>query len=78
MIKLTRLNNKTIYLNPDLMKSIEETPDTIISLINDDKYLVREKVSEILGKIIDFRVSILERAKNPNLLLASDSVVEVE
>ncbi len=78
MIKLTRLNNKTIYLNPDLMKSIEETPDTIISLINDDKYLVREKVSEILGKIIDFRVSILERAKNPNLLLVSDSVVEVE
>ncbi len=78
MIKLTRLNNKTIYLNPDLMKSIEETPDTIISLINDDKYLVRETASEILGKIIDFRVSILERAKNPNLLLPSDSVAEVE
>jgi flagellar protein FlbD len=78
MIKLTRLNNKTLYLNPDLMKSIEETPDTIISLINDDKYLVREKASEVLGKIIDFRVSILDRAKNPNLLLPSDSVVEGE
>jgi len=78
MIKLTRLNNKTIYLNPDLMKSIEETPDTIISLINDDKYLVREKASEILSKIIDFRVSILDSAKDPNLLLPSDSVTEVE
>ena len=66
MIKLTRLNKKEFYLNPDLMKSIEETPDTIISLINGDQYLVREKVSEIINKIIDFRVTILKRSESPN------------
>ena len=59
MIKLTRLNNSTIHLNPDLIKSIEETPDTIISLVNGDHYLVLEKTEEIIEKIIAYRVKIL-------------------
>ncbi len=71
MIKLTRLNKKEIYLNPDLMKSIEETPDTVIGLVNGDHYLVREKASEIIGKIIEFRVTILNRLENPSGLLNS-------
>ena len=69
MIKLTRLNKSEIYLNPDLIKSIEETPDTVIALVNGDHYLVREKASEIIGKIIDFRVTILNRLENPSELL---------
>jgi len=63
MIKLTRLNNSTIYLNPDLIKSIEETPDTIISLVNDDHYLVREKTEEIIDKIVSYRVRISHQAR---------------
>ena len=63
MIKLTRLNNSTIYINPDLMKSIEETPDTIISLVNDDHYLVREKAEEVIDKIIAYRVRILHESR---------------
>jgi len=59
MIKLTRLNNSTIHLNPDLIKSIEETPDTIISLVNGDHYLVLEKTEEIIDRIIAYRVRIL-------------------
>jgi len=63
MIKLTRLNNSTIYLNPDLIKSIEETPDTIISLVNDDHYLVREKTEEIIDKIVSYRVRIIHQSR---------------
>lgn len=63
MIKLTRLNNSTIYLNPDLIKSIEETPDTIISLVNDDHYLVREKTEEIIDQIIAYRVRIINQSR---------------
>ena len=78
MIKLTRLNKKEIYLNPDLMKSIEETPDTIIVLVNGDHYLVREKASEIIGKIIDFRVTILNRSENPSGLFKGTPFSEDE
>ena len=63
MIKLTRLNNSTIYLNPDLIKSIEETPDTIISLVNDDHYLVREKTEEIIDQIVSYRVRIIHQSR---------------
>jgi len=63
MIKLTRLNNSTIYLNPDLIKSIEETPDTIISLVNDDHYLVREKTEEIIDKIVSYRVRVIHQSR---------------
>lgn len=66
MIQLTRLNSKVIYLNPDLIKSIEETPDTVICLTNGDHCLVLEKASEIVEKIIDYRVEILRMANDPN------------
>lgn len=59
MIKLSRLNKSTIYLNPDLLKCIEETPDTMLTLINGDHYLVREKAQEVIGLIIDYRVKLL-------------------
>jgi flagellar protein FlbD len=63
MIKLTRLNRSEFYLNPDLIKSIEETPDTIIKLINDDHVLVREKAEEIIEKIVTYRVRILQQSR---------------
>jgi len=63
MIKLTRLNRSEFYLNPDLIKAIEQTPDTIITLVNDDHILVREQVEEIIDRIVDFRVRILRLAR---------------
>jgi flagellar protein FlbD len=63
MIKLTRLNQSAFYLNPDLIKSIEETPDTIIKLINDDHVLVVEKAEEIVDRIVEFRVRILQQSR---------------
>ena len=71
MIELTRLNKQVIFLNPDLIKLIEETPDTVISLINGDHLLVLEKAAEIIEKIIDYRIGILRRSGNPNGLFGS-------
>ncbi len=63
MIKLTRLNRSELYLNPDLIKTLEEKPDTVITLINDDHYLVRERAEEIIDKIVSYRVRILHQSK---------------
>ena len=63
MIKLTRLNRSELYLNPDLIKTLEQTPDTVITLINDDHYLVRERAEEIIKKIVDYRVHILHQSR---------------
>ena len=63
MIKLTRLNSSTIYLNPDLIKSIEETPDTIVVLVNGDHYLVQEKTETIIDEIVAYRVRIIRQSR---------------
>lgn len=75
MIQLTRLNSSKIFLNPDLMRSIEETPDTIISLVNGEQFLVREKAVEVIEKIVAFRVAVLRQAGDPSSLLSPGQCV---
>ena len=58
MILVTRLNNTSIYINPDLIVFIEETPDTILTLSNGEKLAIQEKVGEVIRRIIGFRRSI--------------------
>jgi flagellar protein FlbD len=55
MIRLSRLNGKDFVLNSDLVKTIEETPDTLVTLVNGEKMMVRETVQVMLDRIIAFR-----------------------
>lgn len=54
MITLTRLDKRVIVLNSELIKMLEATPDTIVTLINGDTVLVRESVEEVVAKAIDY------------------------
>ena len=62
MIEVTRLDHTMLIVNPDLIISMEETPDTIITLSNGDKIMVQERVSEIIRRVIQFRRSIFNSA----------------
>ena len=55
MIKLRRLNGKEFVLNAELIETIEKTPDTVITLINEHKYVVEDDVDEIIGKVIEYK-----------------------
>lgn len=59
MIQLTRLNNTVITINSDLIKFVEQSPDTVITLLNGEKILVRESVPEILERVVEFRRRVL-------------------
>jgi flagellar protein FlbD len=59
MIHLTRLNNSSITINSDLVKFVEQSPDTVITLLNGEKILVRESAEQILDRIIEFRRRVL-------------------
>jgi flagellar protein FlbD len=59
MIHLTRLNNTSITINSDLIKFVEQSPDTVITLLNGEKILVRESAEQILDRIVDFRRRLL-------------------
>lgn len=54
MITLTRLNKKRFVVNAELIKMVEETPDTLVTLINGDYFMVRESVQEVVDLAIDY------------------------
>jgi flagellar protein FlbD len=60
MIQLTRLNNKPLTVNSDLIKFVEQSPDTLVTLITGEKIVVLEKADEVLARIIDFRRAVLQ------------------
>lgn len=62
MILVTRLDRQVMFLNPDHIVSVEETPDTVITLFNGHHFLVREHCQVILNRIIAFRTKILRRS----------------
>lgn len=54
MIVVTRLNDKRFVLNAELIKSVEETPDTLITLTTGDKIMVKETVDEVVRRAVEF------------------------
>jgi uncharacterized protein YlzI (FlbEa/FlbD family) len=60
MIQLTRLNGQPLVINSDLIKFIENAPDTVISLVNGEKIVVRESGEQILERIVQFRRRVLD------------------
>ena len=61
MIQLTRLNNKPLTVNSDLIKFVEQSPDTLVTLITGEKIVVLEKADEVLARIIEFRRLVLQK-----------------
>ena len=60
MICVTRIKGQTVALNPDLIESVEEMPDTTIRLVSGEKILVRETLRELVALTVAYRRSLLE------------------
>jgi flagellar protein FlbD len=59
MIELTRLNGTPMVLNSDLIKTAEASPDTMLTLINGEKLIVREDCAEVMERVIAYRARLL-------------------
>ena len=59
MIAVTRLNGAKFYLNAELIQMIEQTPDTMITLVNEKKVVVLEPADVVAERIIFY-----QRSKN--------------
>jgi flagellar protein FlbD len=64
MIHLTRLNNSRFTINSDLIKIVEQSPDTVITLLSGEKILVQETVEEIVERVVGFRRQLLAAVVN--------------
>jgi flagellar protein FlbD len=60
MITVTRLNGVSYYLNCELIETVENTPDTVITLRDGKKLVVREEPEKIVEKIIEYKKRIFD------------------
>lgn len=63
MIRLTRLDGSELYLNEDLIELVEETPDTHITLLNGNRYVVHESASTLIERIVSQKIRVMRRVK---------------
>ena len=61
MLKLTRLNQRLVAINPDHVSWIDVSPDTTLCLIGGDKIIVRETLDELLDQLVAFRQRVRAR-----------------
>jgi len=54
MIRLTRLNGRPFVLNAEQIKTVEETPDTMVTLLRGDQIVVQESLDEVVRRAVDF------------------------
>jgi flagellar protein FlbD len=82
MITVTRLNGGAFALNPDLIERVESTPDTVITLVDGAKYVVRESLDEIVMRVRESKAAVIAMshllehgpAGGPSLRLVPDPV----
>ncbi len=55
MIEVTRLNGSIYFINPDMILLMEATPDTVITLTNNEKVMVRETTDTIIDRFITLK-----------------------
>jgi len=55
MITVTKINDRDIVVNCDLIVQIENTPDTILTMTTGTKVTVRDTVDEIVDKVVAFK-----------------------
>jgi flagellar protein FlbD len=58
MIEVTRLDHAKIWLNAELIESLQATPDTVITLTNRARMMVRESVEEVSERIRNYQRAI--------------------
>jgi flagellar protein FlbD len=59
MIIVTRLHGTTVAVNCDLIERVEASPETVVTLVDGSRYVVRESVAEIVDKVRAYRASVV-------------------
>jgi flagellar protein FlbD len=59
MISLTRLNGRELVVNGDLICYMEAAPDTVLTLTNGLKLVVRESCEAVASLVLAYRARAL-------------------
>ncbi|MCW2599375.1 MAG: flagellar FlbD family protein [Frankiales bacterium] len=63
MIRLTRLNGSEMFLNADLVATVESHHDTVVTLVDGKTYVVLESAETVVAEVAAYRASVLAAAE---------------
>ncbi len=63
MIRLTRLNGTEVFLNADLVATVEAHHDTVVTLVDGKTYVVQESAETVVARITTYRAEVLAAAE---------------
>ena len=55
MIKLTRIDGEPFILNAELIRYVENRPDTFVTLTTGERLIVRESMDEVVDRSIGYQ-----------------------
>ena len=55
MIKLSRLDGQAFILNADLIRYVEERPDTFVTLVSGERIVVNEAMDEVVERAVEYQ-----------------------
>lgn len=58
MIKVTKFNSDErgeFILNAEIIETIEQTPDTVVTLTNGKKIIIEEKMEEVVRRVMTYK-----------------------
>lgn len=63
MINVTKLNGQQFTINEDFIETVEETPDTVVTMSTGRKFIIKESRQEVLNLVKLFRRDILANSE---------------
>lgn len=54
MIVLTRLNGSRFVVNAEMIRTVEQRPDTTLVLVNGETLIVKESMEDVVAKAIEY------------------------
>ena len=61
MIEVTRLNGTKVLINPDLIETVEDTPDTVVTFFTGKKIITKESRQEIDNLVKSYRKDVFAK-----------------
>lgn len=67
MIVVHRLNGTAVTVNAELIETVEASPDTVLTLVTGNRYIVRESVEDVVQRVVGYRKKVYaeKAAVNP-------------
>ncbi|SDA55375.1 flagellar protein FlbD [Lachnospiraceae bacterium G11] len=61
MIEVTKMNGQKLLINPDLMETVEETPDTVVTFTTGRKIIIKESRQDLKNLVKSYRKDVFAK-----------------